>query len=301
VKKYKRFLFLIFILLLIAGTGISGSTAASQQLAYDSVQVGLWPEQTGQSVFVSMDLKLSSAVVLPQEIVLQVPTTAVIDSLLNVDESGSVRLAEWEETTGDLWKDVRFTATSSNILVEYTDPMLVYSDQLRTYNYLWLSNYQVSNLTISVHQPYGAGDLVTHPEADEIESCCIYTINSGRVTAGVSYGVTFHYVKDLGNVDFPALGVSPVATVNENTAGRTILPSTVVVWLLAVALLLILLVGFYYWWFQRRHIRERSGEDDNWLMRRSEQKAIFCHECGSRSQPTDTFCRNCGTELRKKE
>lgn len=300
-KSYRRLLFLIVIILLFAGTGVSGSVAASQQLTYDSVQVRLWPEQFGQSVFVSMDLKFSSAVTLPQEIVLQIPSTAEIDSLLNVDERGSVQSAEWEESTRDTWKDVRFTATSTKVLVEYTDPTLVYFDQLRTYTYLWLSDYQVNDMIVLVHQPYGAGDLVTHPEADDIETCCTYTINAGRVNAGISYSLILHYVKDLSNVDFPALSVSPVATVNENTAGRTILPSTVVVWLLAVALLLILLVGFYYWWFQRRYIRDRSSNEDNWLMRRSEQKAIFCHECGSRSQPADTYCRNCGTELRKKE
>lgn len=301
VKRYKRFLFLIVIFLLIAGTGISGFAAASQQTSFDSCVVGLWPEHTGQSVFVRMELKLSADVVPPQELVLQVPTTAIINSLLNVDARGSVQQAERTETPGDIWKDVQFTATSSNILIEYTDPTLVYFDQLRTYNYLWLSNYTVNNLSLSIHQPFGAGELVTHPAADEIEDCCIYNIDVGRVTAGNSFDVIFHYVKDLNNLDFPALGVTSVATVNENTAGRTILPSTVVVWLLAVALLLILLVGGYYWWFERRYIREKSGGDDDWLMRRSEQKAIFCHECGSRSQPTDTFCRNCGTELRKKE
>lgn len=301
VKRYKHILFLIAILSLLAGTGLSGSSAASQQMTYDSVQVGLWPEQTGQSVFISMELKLSSAVVLPQELVLQIPSTAGIDSLMNVDERGSVQRAVWEETSGELWKDIRFTATSSSILLEYTDPTLVYFDQLRTYNYVWLSNYPVTDLIVAVHQPYGAGELVTHPEADAIDPCCIHTINAGRVTGGVSYGVTFHYVKDLSNANFPALDVSPVAAVNENTEGRTVLPSTVVVWLLAVALLLILLVGFYYWWYQRRYILEKSSNDDDWLMRRSEQKAIFCHECGSRSQPTDTYCRNCGTELRKKE
>ena len=301
VKPYKHILFLIIILSLLAGAGLSGSAAASQQMTFDSVQVGLWPEQTGQSVYISMELKLSSAVVLPQELVLQIPATAGINLLMNVDERGSVQQAVWEETSGELWKDVRFTATASNILLEYTDPTLVYFDQLRTYNYVWLSSYPASDLVIAVHQPYGAGELVTHPEADEIDPCCIHTINAGRMTGGVSYGVTLHYVKDLSNADFPALAVSPVAAVNENTAGRTFMPSTVVVWLLAFALLLILLVGFYYWWYQRRFIQEKNSNEDNWLMRRSEQKAIFCHECGSRSQPTDTFCRNCGTELRKKE
>ncbi|MBG0771449.1 MAG: zinc ribbon domain-containing protein, partial [Anaerolineaceae bacterium] len=105
----------------------------------------------------------------------------------------------------------------------------------------------------------------------------------------------------LENTDYQALNVSPVSTIDENTEGRTILPSTVVVWLLAVALVLILLVGFYYWWYQRRYIDEERAGTDRWLMRRSEQKAIFCHECGGRSQPGDGFCRNCGTELRKKE
>lgn len=300
-KRYRRLLFLIVILTLIAGTGLTGQAAASQQIVFDSAQVGLWPERTGQSVFVSLDLMLSTNVSLPQVLVIQIPVTATIDSLRSVDDRGSVQQIDWEETSGELWKFVQFTAPSSNILMEYIDPTLVVFDQLRTYNYSWLSSYQVNNLVISVRQPYGAGDLVTHPEADVVEGCCTFTLNPGLVRAGTDHNVTFHYVKDLQNTEFEALSVSPMTPVDENTEGRTFMPSTVVVWLLAVALLLLLLVGFYYWWYQRHYINEDGASSDRQLMRRSEQKAIFCHECGSRSQPGDAYCRNCGTELRHKE
>jgi len=300
VKKDKRLLFLIVIITLIAGSGFSGQ-AASQQAVFDSALIGIWPERTGQSVFVSMDLMLSADVSLPQALVLQIPTTAVIKSLLSVDDRGSVQQTNWEEVSGDYWKDIQFTATASNILIEYTDPTLVFFDQLRTYSFSWKANYMVNNLIVSIRQPFGAGNMVTHPDADGLEGCCTYILNAGRVSAGTTYDATFHYVKDLENTDYPALSVSPVETVDENTSGRTILPSTVVVLMLAVALVLILLVGFYYWWFQRRYIKQEGPGTDRWLMRRSEQKAIFCHECGSRSQLGDAYCRNCGTELRKKE
>ena len=301
VKKDKRLLFLIVLITLIAGTGFSGQSAVTQQVAFDSAHVGIWPERTGQSVFVSMDLMLSSDIPLPQELVLQIPSTAVISSLLSVDDRGSVQQTAWEEVSGEYWKDIQFTATTSNILIEYTDPTLVFFDQLRTYSFSWNASYSVRDLVISIYQPYGAGDLVTHPESDGVEGCCTYILNPGRVSAGASFDVTFHYVKDLENPDYLALSVSPAEPVDENTQGRTILPSTVVVWMLAVALILILLVGFYYWGFQRRYIKQEGPGADRWLMRRSEQKAIFCPECGSRSQPGDAFCRNCGTELRKKD
>jgi len=301
VKKYRSFLFLITLITLIAGAGFSGSAAAATQVIFDSVEVGLWPERSGQSVFVSLDILLSSDVSLPQVLVMQVPNTAVIESLRIVDERGSVQQATWEETGGEIWKDVEFTATAINILIEYSDPTLVFFDQLRTYNFSWNASYSVNNLVISVRQPYGAGALITHPDSDITEGCCTQVVNAGRVGAGASFDLTFHYVKNLENTDYQALNVLPVSTIDENTEGRTILPSTVVVWLLAVALVLILLVGFYYWWYQRRYINEERAGTDRWLMRRSEQKAIFCHECGGRSQPGDGFCRNCGTELRKKE
>ncbi len=207
-KIYKRLLFLIVILTLIAGTGLSGLAAASQQIVFDSARVGLWPERTGQSVFVSLDLMLSSNVSLPQELTIQIPATAMIGSLRGVDDRGSVHLLDWEETEGELWKFVQFTTPSSNILIEYTDPTLVIFDQLRTYNYTWLSSYQVNNLAISVRQPYGAGDLVTHPEADVVEGCCTYILNAGMARAGTDFNVTFHYVKDLQNTEFEALVVS---------------------------------------------------------------------------------------------
>lgn len=303
VKTRKTLLLISLCLLLLTGLVPVGPVSAAQAIVFDSVQVRLWPERMGPSVFVSLDLELSPAVPLPQVIALQVPVNASMETILNIDERGSVGRAAWEETSDDdLWKTIQFSATSPKILVEYTDPLLVYYDQARTFNYLWLSDIPVNDLTVSVRQPYGAGDLVTHPPAaesmDATASCCTYTIDAGPVTAGISYGVNFHYIKDLQNADYPALRVAPVEPVDETTEGRTILPSTVVVWLLAIALVLIFLVALYYWWFQRNYAREQGSDDSRWT-RRAEEKAIFCHECGSRSQPGDTYCRNCGTELRR--
>ena len=302
-KTRKIILLTLFSLIFLASFNPVGGVNAAQQIAFDAVQVGLWPERNGPSVFVSLNLELASSVTLPQVLTLQIPANATVESLLNIDDRGSVGRAAWEETSDDLWKTVQFTATSPKILMEYTDPLLVHFDQVRTFNYLWLSDFPVNDLTVSIRQPYGGGDLVTHPEAaeslEDTAPCCTYTIEAESVTAGISYGVNFHYVKDLQNAEYPALQVSPVEAVDEKTEGRTILPSTVVVWLLAIALLLIVLVGIYYWLFQKNYVREQGADDTRWRMRRAEQKAIFCHECGSRSQPGDTYCRNCGTELRR--
>lgn len=306
IVKLKKFaLFLIFFILLAAGFGPAGTVNAVQQVAFNTVQVGLWPEREGPSVFVSLDIELASYVTLPQKVTLQIPANATLDSVRMVDDRGSVEQVVWEETSGESWKDVQFTITAPNILVEYTDPLLIYFDQVRTFNYLWYANYSVNDLLVTIRQPYGAGELVTHPESEkgseETDACCTYSIDAGPVTAGISYGVNFHYAKDLENPDYPALSVAPVGAVDEKTQGRAILPSTVVIWLLGIALLLIFLVAFYYWWFQRNYVREQGADDTRRILRRTESKTAFCHECGCRSQPGDTYCRNCGTELRQND
>jgi ribosomal protein L40E len=302
VVKLKPFvLILIFATFLLTAIGSAGRVQAAPEVVFHGVQVGLWPEREGPSVVVSLDIKLASYVSLPQAITLKVPTDADVASIQMIDDRGSVERADWEETSGESWKDLHLTVTSPNILVTYTDPLLIYFDQVRTFNYLWYSNYSVDNLTVSIRQPYGAGELVTHPEsAKDGGECCIYNVDAGPVTAGMSYGVNFHYVKDLENAEYPALGVEPMSAVDEMTQGRAIMPSTVVIWLLGFALLLIFLVALYYWWYQR-HYEGEPGESAyrRAATRRKANKAAFCHECGGRSQPGDTYCRNCGTELRQ--
>ena len=301
VKQKPFVLILILATFLLTAIGSTGQVQAASEVVFHVVQVGLWPERDGPSVVVSLDIKLASYVSLPQVITLKVPISADVASIQMVDNRGSVEQVEWEETSGESWKDLHLTVTSPTILVTYTDPLLIYFDQVRTFNYLWFANYSVDNLTVSIRQPYGAGELVTHPDSEKNgEDCCIYNVNAGPVTAGISYGVNFHYVKDLKNSEYPALGVEPMSAVDEQTQGRAIMPSTVVIWLLGFALLLIVLVALYYWWYQR-HYEEDPGNNvyRRAATRRKANKAAFCHECGGRSQPGDTYCRNCGTELRQ--
>ena len=74
---------------------------------------------------------------------------------------------------------------------------------------------------------------------------------------------------------------------------------SVAFWLLAVAFAMLIMVGLYYWWFRVNisHKGERVAQGIG--ITNPEKQAVFCHECGMRSKAGDSYCRNCGTELRE--
>jgi hypothetical protein len=122
---------------------------------------------------------------------------------------------------------------------------------------------------------------------------------AGQVEAGEAYPVFFQYEKDPSNPAYSALNVYAAEEINDSTRGRTASPLSVVIWLAAVALAVTILVGLYYWWFRRRAADQPTLPVRGVGIDNPEKQAIFCHECGSRSRSGDTYCRNCGTELRR--
>ena len=302
--KINKSAFLLTLIFVLAGAFQSSVHAAStQDVVLDSVMVDLWPEYDRPSVLVIYEIELGPSVTFPQVLTLQVPENAELQSIASKDEEGHLTPLEWVVSGAGQWVDIQFTAQSSDLHMEYYDPNIIKQDDQRTFEFTWSSFYPVNALSFYVQQPYGAGDVTTSEDMVQVSTasskCVYYMLEVGAVEAGVPYMLRFQYTKDTSNLAYPALDVSAAAPITRNTAGRAASILSVVLSLLVIATALLLIIGIVYVRFRRKTSSRITTGGPEGVVINPDKKAVFCHECGSRSRAGDSYCRNCGTELRR--
>jgi len=302
--KIQRNLLLFISLLLITGLFWQVNPAQGQPLIQiASVQVGLFPEYDRPNMLVVLHIELVEDPGGKQMLALQVPTDADSLSIFKRTENEDPTPLDVEVFDIGKWKDIRFATDGRNIQVEYYDPNLVLESAQRAYEYQWLSIYSVDSFSLTVRQPFGAGSVHSEPPLNTRvsgpDNATYFTGKMGSIPAGELFSLSLEYTKDPTNPAYPALAVEPAKSVNDATPGRTPSPLSVIMWLLTVALAVLVLVSLYYWWFKSNVMEKRDRMVQGVGIMNPEKQVVFCHECGMRSRPADSYCSNCGTELRR--
>ncbi len=292
------------LIILIAGfVWLVGAAQGQSKVALRSVQVGLFPEYDRSDMLVVLDIALSSETAEPQLVSFQVPACAEALKVYQRSGNGTPAPLATEISVIGKWHEVRFSTDAQKIQIEYYDPNLVKEGDLRFYEYQWVSIYDVPSLKITLRQPFGAGEIQAEPSLEEQETgpdtAIYYSQEMGSVPAGELFTINLSYTRDIDNPANPALPVEPAERVSEATPGRSSSPLSVIMWLLTVALAVLVLVSLYYWWFKANVIEKQDRIVQGVGIMNPEKQAVFCHECGMRSRPGDSYCSNCGTELRR--
>lgn len=298
-----RLCLLITLALLVGYPGGMVFAQTEPGIQADSVNLNLLPEFNQPSVFVVYEINLNQNVALPQELIFQVPSDAQVFNVINFSpDHRPFELAYQETQIGD-WKDLQFSPTYPHIHIEYQDPNLVREGNQRRFELKWLSLYPVTSLSVRVRQPLGASEINSDPPLAEStetsEGIGYYLADFGTIPAGELFSFTLSYTKDTGNPNYPSLAVEAAMPFDETAPGRTASPLRIILWLFTAAVAVVIMVGVYYLWFRAsvadRYERVVQGVG----IMNPEKQAIFCHECGMRSKVEDSFCSNCGTELRR--
>lgn len=302
-KKRKLLLLLVTFALLAGFSRQYGYAQAQPQILLNSVEVSLLPEFNHTSMLVIYEIELEENTPLPQELILHIPPDAQLLFVANREQDDSIVALENIVTQIGGWKDVRFRSTTHAIRLEYLDPNLITQDDHRTFEYEWLSIYPVSSFSLLIRRPSGVSDIITEPSmkrsTDVITGSEYYSVEISTVPAEELYSLTLTYTINPSDLAYPAQDVEAAATINEATSGRSSSPLSVVLWLLTIAVAVLIMVGFYYWWFRTNASDKRDRIVQGVGIMNPEKQVIFCHECGMRSGLEDSFCSNCGTELRK--
>jgi hypothetical protein len=263
----------------------------------------LLPEYTHPSVLVICEIFLDETLPLPQELIFEVPVDAEMLSVINfTPEERPIEQVYQEASIGN-WKDVRFTASTHHIRIEYQDLNLVRDGNMRMYEFQWLSYYPAAAFSIHVLQPIGASQITSQPalQISEVqpEGDTLFGRNFGEVPAGELFLLSFSYTKNSSESAFPALSVEPAMPIDRSAPGRTPPPLSVILWLLVASVAIVIIVVIYYLWYRSTINKSDERVVQGVGILNPEKQIFFCHECGMRSETGDNFCSNCGTELRK--
>ncbi len=283
-----------------------------QPILLDRVQIDIWPEYDQPSVLVIYHITLSAQVGLPATISIRIPAAV-----------GKPHAVAWQTTDNALydlnydtksageWTELQFSTPASDVQIEYYDPTLKKTGARRDYTFRWSELYTVQNLTLDIQQPVNATNMPFRPSvgAGRVrDGLTYYDLIEGKVNAGTTFDLAMSYDKPDDILTNPKTfqSVQPNQPIGTGTAGRVTFDQLLPWGVGGLGLLLIAAGSFWYWRTGRipsaqvasgrpRHSRSRTVKTSPAMATGEE---TFCHQCGKRAAPGDSYCRACGTKLR---
>jgi hypothetical protein len=301
-KKQLFFVYAVLVLLtaLVWQPGLANALSDS---VFEKVNVTVWPEYGDPSVLVVYETHLSEALNFPREVTLSLPDECEVEKVSIQRTDGELLPIAWDVHENGEWQQIHFAAVSPVSVLQCRGLGIEAEGSSRKFTFKWSSDAVVKTLFLAVYQPYGAGGLLIEPSLSQMDELDdgrkVYSQYYGQTTLDEGIVLDVEYEKDITNPDYPALSVSAVSPLDSGIIGHSASPLNVVVWLVAVAAMVLILVAIYYWWISRRMKRKKDHVVRGVGILNPEKQAVFCHECGSRSKAGDTYCRSCGTELRR--
>ena len=283
------------------------STASAQGgIKLDSINIELWSEYDQPSMLVIYQFIVSQDTPLPVEMLLRFPKDSNLVAAA-VEENGELFNKDFTTPveTGN-WQTIKIQVeTYAPHRIEYYQPLNIDGNK-RQFKYQWFGDYYVNNFTVTALVPADSTELVTSPVLETTTTAANGTLTAGTVTKsdlkmGNSFQFGLEYQRTSTALVRPSQSadqVQPVTPVDENTPGRVSIAN--LPWIIGgFGLALIAIALFSYW----RSTQSQSTENQPRRRRRqkieeAEDEQAYCHECGTRAQPGDRFCRTCGSRLR---
>jgi len=293
--KYRYLLPLIILLLAVPLT-----MAQEPASTLDSLYVAFWPDYDDPSVLVLMTGTLPADASFPAEVTIPIPPKAEINAVARIGEEG---MADTEyQVEGDM---LTLITPDPRFRVEYYAPYEEDGDS-HIFDFAWNADFDVQEFIAEIQQPVNATSLTTQPEAANVDTSpsdglTYHALPSRALPAGTPFEMSFRY--DMAD---PGLTAGASAQTASGTTPATD-ASSGIDWLLVVAGVAIVgLVIAVTWLVATRNggkgKTRRSGKSSKPLKPNPKERsaqAKFCHNCGTKSEKGDIFCRSCGSELKQ--
>lgn len=284
----------------------------TNQLA--SLGVEIWPDYDRPSALVLLTGTLPANAPLPATLTLPLPAGAEIHAVASFNQQGALMMDVDYSVENN---QMTLTTPSNRFRLEYYAPYVADGDD-HTYTFDWTSDLNIDQVTVVVQQPAAATDFSTDPAAissaaERGDGLTYHTLPARPVGAGEPFKVRVAYT-----VAESALSAPPqtaASTTSTSSTTTTAPPSSGFdpLYLLIGAGVLVLVGGAWYLGRQQAASGSRARKPQPTRSAKSKQAAPpaakptqpagarFCHNCGQRARPADTFCRHCGTQLKSGE
>lgn len=299
------------VFVLLWGLVIFPSSADAQGgTQLQSVNIELWSEYDQPSVLVIEEFVVTENTTLPAQVTLRFHKDANLIAVAFNNGSQLVN-AEFEgpKDHGN-WQIVIVTVSSRDPhRIEYYQP-LTQDGNKRTFSFEWLGDYSVKQFNLSALIPLDSTNINTSPvlSSESRLTNGLYLTEEqgfGKLRMGESYEFYIEYNRDSATVTnaTQAPDVQPSDPVGPDTPGRASVDK--LPWIIGgfgLALIAVILFLFSYWRSMQSEIRSAAALAGSKLGRRRSKEngkvQAYCHECGTRAQTGDRFCRVCGSKLR---
>lgn len=276
----------------------------------ESVNIELWSEYDQPSMLVIHDFVVAESTSLPAQVTLRFPKNANLIAVA-FDKGGTLFNTEFEGPTeqGD-WQTVILTVRSRDPhRIEYYQS-LTREENKRIFSFQWFGDYSVKKFSLSALIPKDSTNIITTPSLSNTRMTAnglsLTGSDSLKLKMGESYNFHIEYKRQsevVSNVSLTT-GVAPSDPIGTDTAGRVSVNK--MPWIIsgfALASIAVILILFSYWRSMQSTTKSSmlltgSPQGSNGRSDEKRRVQVHCHECGTRAQAGDRFCRNCGTKLR---
>jgi len=283
---------------------IFSGKAQAASIHLTSASIDLWPEYDQPGLLVIYHIQLAQDTALPVSLVLHIPAAAQLNAVAAEDSSKGLVNAPYQSTIQGDWSELSITTNSLKVQIEYY-VSLVKDGTTRHITYEWAGDNPVDTLDVNFLLPTAADQVKIDPSPVTSEpgqgGLTNYLVRTVNPPVGRPFTVTIEYQRQTDELSIANLPVQAISTPGANTPGLTS-SSTILQWTLG-GLGLLLIVGGVF-----GYIRWRRGGQEPAQRRRhggslekAQKEAVYCSECGKRSQPGDVFCRTCGARLKQNE
>jgi hypothetical protein len=264
------------------------------------VSVDIWPEYDRPAVLVIYRITLAPETRLPADLVLHIPSNAVVNAVAIKDAAAGLVNTPYTITLDGQWSVVAFSTSSPQVQIEYYEP-LIKDGSTRRIEFEWVGDHTVDKLEVNFLQPLGAENVqissipgTSFPDQDVLSD---YQIQTGDLAQGQSFSMIIIYERQTDDLSISSLPVEAASTPGPDTPGR-VSATGIIPWVMGVMGIFLIFSGIA--WFAAWQKSDRMTTASRMHMPHNnsgENKALFCPRCGKRAQPEDLFCRECGTRF----
>jgi len=274
---------------------------AQAEIWLPSLQVELWPEYDQPAMLVIYEFTLPPESRLPLEVAFRIPQDANLiavaaqtpqGNLVNAEYSGPSREGEWQRFA------IKVEAQTTYHFEYYES--LPKSGARRQFAYVWPGDYAVEDFRLLLRLPLDITEIVTDPPLGRAGGGDVLERGFGRLPQGQPLTFTLNYTRSNDRLAIPLQNVQPSEPLTRSTAGR-VTWSDYFPFVLGGLGVLLILGGLAYFWQANRAGRPAKHRRRSPKAAPEPQSHVYCHQCGTRAQRGDRFCRLCGTRLRADE
>jgi hypothetical protein len=246
------------------------------------------------------DFTVTDETAVPASIDLRIPVDANLTAVA-YESGGNLLLANYQTKPAEEagWQDITiFVTERTSYHIEYYQP-LKWDGNKRYFIYQWTGDYPVENFDIEIQLPGDSENVKTDPAIPLVQGQTF--VSGGAMMKGLDEGqvyqveITYSRTSEVP-VATQSSQVEPIVAVDENTEGRSTLESLPLL-LAGIGVSLIIIAGLVYF-FRRSTSESKPRQRKRSHSSEGASEPTYCHECGTRSQEGDRFCRTCGAKLR---